>query len=72
MLNKRIRTTMENGDKLSDHFEWAREADIRMRAIEVNHDVLSTMEPGDSLTWEYQGYLFKTTVVEQRPPLEIG
>lgn len=74
ILNVRIRTEVLDGGiprALPEVFASPWELDIRARAYEQNHEQLETMEVGQSLDWEYQGYTFRTTIIEKRPPEEI-
>lgn len=66
--NVRIRTTLFSGEALRDVFDPPHEMDIRAKVIERYHAKLSELQEGDSFAWDYQGYQFKTVVVERRDP----
>lgn len=71
-VNTRVRTTLADGTSLREEFDWAHEADIRAKAVELFHDKLATMKVGQHIDWAYHGYLLRTTIMEHRDPPPIG
>lgn len=74
IINVKTRTkVLENGEprELSEVFAQPYELDIRARSWEQNHEQLEQMEVGGTLDWEYQGFTFRTTVLERREPPQL-